>query len=97
MATPPGTATTLRRSQGPVKDFFRPRPTLLISEQPLQEGTDAGLDAVLASSAPHLSGAEHRDLAGAYLGNITWRDACAAVGLDPASLPDTTADLKNPS
>lgn len=67
--------------------------SLLISEQPVEQGADAGLDVVLADSAPHLDGDGHRELAAAYLGNLTWAQACAATGLDPGSLPATTAEL----
>ena len=61
-----------------------------MSETPIAEGTDAGLAAVLDASAPHLSPKGRGELASAYLGNLTWHDACAATGLDLAVLPYTT-------
>ena len=67
--------------------------TLLMSETALEEGTDAGLDAVLADSTPHLDAAERNELHAAYLGNLTWERACDAVGIPPGSLPDTTLDI----
>lgn len=67
--------------------------SLLLTEAPIPEGTDEGLDSVLADSAPHLSDAERRDLHSRYLGNLTWVGACAATGVEFLSLPETTDDL----
>jgi hypothetical protein len=47
---------------------------------------------MIAASAPHLSAAERDELRAAYLGNLTWETACAAVDLPFASLPDATED-----
>jgi hypothetical protein len=52
---------------------------VLISERPLQEGADAHLRQTLAEAAPHLTSAERAELAGAYLGNLTWSAAQDAV------------------
>ena len=68
--------------------------SILISETPLPAGSDAGLDAVLLDSAPHLDAARRAELHRAYLGNVTWTQACQATGLDfNASLPDSTDEL----
>ena len=67
--------------------------SILISEHPIEEGTAPGLEAVLAESAPHLDDGERASLSDAYLGNLTWRDACRAVGIDFDDLPETTADI----
>ena len=67
--------------------------SLLVSEIPVPEGSDAGLDALLPASAPHLDPASRRDLHAHYLGNITWQQACEATGIVFESLPKTTADL----
>ncbi|MGO9750825.1 MAG: hypothetical protein ACLP8S_14245 [Solirubrobacteraceae bacterium] len=55
--------------------------SLLLSEEPLAEGEPEHLDRVLAASTPHLIDAQRDELRAAYLGNLTWRDAGAAVGL----------------
>ena len=67
--------------------------SVLISETEVPEGTAAALDKSLPSAAPHLSDAERSELHDHYLGNITWRTACDATGLDFSLLPDSTADL----
>jgi hypothetical protein len=62
--------------------------TLLLSEEPLEQGSRAELERTLPESAPHLSDAERAELLEAYLGNLTWREARQAVssaGLDPSS------------
>jgi hypothetical protein len=63
--------------------------TLLMSEALIPEGAFASVAASLDDAAPHLAEAEHAELQAAYLGNMTWSDACAAVSIDPKSLPDT--------
>jgi hypothetical protein len=68
--------------------------SLLLSETEIFEGSDAGLDAVLPESAPHLNAAQRGELHGAHLGNVTWRQACEATGLDFNSLPRTTDDIQ---
>ena len=65
--------------------------SLLISETPILEGTDAHMDADLPESAPHLDAAARAQLHAAYLGNLTWQLACDATGLDFSSLPTSTA------
>lgn len=54
--------------------------SLLISEQPLPEGSPEHLQHGLADAAPHLSEDERAELRGAYLGNLTWAQVEAAVG-----------------
>lgn len=67
--------------------------SLLMSEELVPEGTDAALEQVLTASAPHLDAASRAQLHAHYLGNLTWADACATVGLPREVLPNTTADL----
>lgn len=43
-------------------------------------------------SLPHFSPGERRTLMGHYLGCLTWRKVCAAVGVPYESLPDTVPD-----
>jgi hypothetical protein len=65
--------------------------SVVISADQLPE---AGLNTVAASldqAAPYLSDAERGELQAAYLGNITWQQACDAVGVRFDSLPDTVA------
>ena len=61
--------------------------TLLISDTPLAAGTDGAVAAAVAAGAPQLDPTERDDLAAAYLGNLTWDAAAAAVGLRLGSLP----------
>jgi hypothetical protein len=65
---------------------------LVISDEPLPEADDAHLEQALPRAAPHLDAEERAKLRNAYLGNVTWADACAAAGLALDSLPDTAAD-----
>lgn len=67
----------------------RPWGSLLLSEEPLD--ATAVLDR-LELSAPHLTPNERDELRAGYLGNLTWRQACDAVGITFGSLPDTTGD-----
>jgi hypothetical protein len=67
--------------------------SVLISETLEHDGTDSALQAVLPASAPHLAASERQELHAHYLGNITWRQACDATGLDIASLPNSTDEL----
>ena len=67
--------------------------SMLISETPVPEGSDKALDALMPAGAPHLSRADRDELQAHYLGNITWREACDATGLDPAVLPESTDEL----
>jgi hypothetical protein len=66
--------------------------SVLISGAPVAEGSDAELKAVLPQAAPHLAPEERDELLAHYLGNLTWRNACDATGLDPSALPESTAE-----
>jgi hypothetical protein len=55
--------------------------SLLISDESLEQGTRGELQRVLPEGAPHLREADREELLSAYLGNLTWRDACDAVDL----------------
>jgi hypothetical protein len=68
--------------------------SLLMSETPIAAGSDAGLDAVMDDSAPHLTPAERRELHAHCLGNVTWQAACVAVGIEFAALPPTRAPAR---
>jgi hypothetical protein len=67
--------------------------SMLVSEEPVAEGTDAALQSVLPAGAPHLGPEEHDELHAHYLGNLTWREACQATGVDPGIFPKSTAEL----
>jgi hypothetical protein len=67
--------------------------SLLLSETPVAGSSDAELEAILPASAPHLDASERDELHRAYLGNMTWEQACLATGFDYRSLPKTTRDL----
>jgi hypothetical protein len=67
--------------------------SMLLSENHLPEGSVAVLDQTLAESTPHLGTVERDELRTAYLGNLTWREACDAVDVAYELLPDTTHDL----
>lgn len=60
--------------------------TLLLSEQPLAQGADEYLERTLAVAAPHLTDDERAELHAAYLGNMTWEQACEAVGFEYGAL-----------
>jgi hypothetical protein len=62
--------------------------SLLISEHEMPEGSTDALARTLAESAPHLDEEGRDELAHAYLGNLTWQQACGAVGVPFESLPD---------
>lgn len=62
--------------------------TLLISEDLVPDGSFGAVAASLDDAAPHLTDLERAQLQAAYLGNITWREACEAIGADYAALPD---------
>ena len=51
------------------------------------EGSDEVLTKTLADSAPHLTAGDREQLRNAYLGNLTWRSACDAVGLARFRMP----------
>jgi hypothetical protein len=67
--------------------------TLLLSEVLVPEGSDAGLNATLPASAPHLDDSGRDELRAHYLGNLTWQEACQATGVRFESLPRTTGEL----
>lgn len=67
--------------------------TLLLSEQPVVGADPRELAAALDDAAPHLSEPERAELHHAYLGNVTWQQACEAIGTAFDDLPDTTADV----
>jgi hypothetical protein len=60
--------------------------TLLLSDRPLAEATDEALARSLPEGAPHLDDEQRAELREAYLGNLTWEGACAAVGLEASTL-----------
>jgi hypothetical protein len=66
--------------------------SVLISEQRVAGGGAGQLKQSLPESAPHLNEPKRRDLAAAYLGNLTWRAACEAVGISFDLLPETTTE-----
>ena len=65
--------------------------SVLISERPLAEGTDARLEQTLAEAAPHLTPEERAELASAYLGNLTWAAAQDAVAPWLATAPSASS------
>ncbi len=54
--------------------------SVLISDEPLSAGSAEAVAASLPAGAPHLAPDERLEFESAYLGNITWRQACEAVG-----------------
>jgi hypothetical protein len=62
----------------------RPAAVLLVTEDPIEEIDDAALRA----GTPHLTEPARAELPARYLGQVTWRDLCAALDVDFASLPD---------
>ena len=65
---------------------------IVISDRPLAEADDVHLARVLPAAAPHLDDEDRAELRNGYLGNVTWADACDAVGLSFPELPDTVDD-----
>jgi hypothetical protein len=65
--------------------------TLVLSHRPLRDAADEHLERTLPEAAPHLDVLERRELHDGYLGNLTWDQACAAVGIPRDSLPDAEA------
>lgn len=63
---------------------YRRFASILISPRPLPEGSDEHLERGLADAAPHLDAQGRAELHAAYLGNLTWEAAEAAVGLSGA-------------
>jgi hypothetical protein len=62
--------------------------SLLLSDQSLPEAGGEYLARTIAGAAPHLDASRRDELLAAYLGNLTWDRACAAVDL-PAELAVT--------
>jgi hypothetical protein len=67
-------------------------PSLLLCEKLVAGASDAELEAILPESAPHLDASERDELHRAYLGNMTWEQACLATGVEYRSLPETSRD-----
>ena len=65
--------------------------SIVLSQRPLPDVTDEHLEGILPDAAPHLDELERRELHDAYLGNLTWDEACDAVGIPRGSLPDAGA------
>jgi hypothetical protein len=65
--------------------------TVLISDEPIPGGSPDDLVAVLPAAAPHLGAEDLRAMHEAYLGNVTWAQACGAVELPLSALPDGPA------
>lgn len=53
--------------------------TILLSEAPVPGGTVDEVAGSLPAAAPHLDDAGRHELAAAYLGNVRWEDALAAL------------------
>ena len=56
--------------------------SLVLSDEPLADADGEQLARVIAQAAPHLRAAGRDELLAAYLGNLTWDRAAAAVGLE---------------
>jgi hypothetical protein len=55
--------------------------SLVLSDEPLADATDEQLASTLVDAAPHLDAHGGEEMLAAYLGNLTWDRAAAAVGL----------------
>lgn len=53
--------------------------TILVSDQPLEAGQDDQLSRAVEEGAPHLDSRARAELRAAFLGNLTWGEASAAV------------------
>lgn len=53
--------------------------TLLLSDAPVPGGSGDAVAGSLPAAAPHLDDAGRQELADAYLGNVTWQEAAAAL------------------
>ena len=58
-----------------------------------EDGKDPIKDTDFANSLPHYSTQEIAEIKTHYLGAVSWRQACDAVGLDYCDLPDTIRDI----
>ena len=67
--------------------------SMLISDEPLPAGSPEAVAASLPAGAPHLARDERFELESAYLGNITWRQACDAVGHPYELLSESSAAI----
>ena len=56
--------------------------SLVLSDEPLADADGEQLARVVADAAPQLNAAGREELLAAYLGNLTWDRAAAAVGLE---------------
>lgn len=65
--------------------------SLVLSDEPLADATVQQLERTLADAAPHLDAAGRDELLAAYLGNLTWDRATAAVRMpsEPHAAPTT--------
>ena len=61
--------------------------TLVLSQRPMPDAADEHLERSLSEAAPHLDELERRELHDGYLGNLTWGQACDAVGIPMARCP----------
>jgi hypothetical protein len=62
---------------------------LLVTEQPDPDGEWNAVAASLDDAAPHLDDKERAALQRGYLGQLTWADVSATLGVDYEALPDT--------
>ena len=63
--------------------------TLLLSDVPLPGAGLAEIGAQLGDGAPHLDAEQRRAAEAAYLGNLVWPEACAAVDLPESALTES--------
>jgi hypothetical protein len=61
--------------------------SLVLSQRPLPQAANEHLERTLPEAAPHLDERERRELHDAYLGNLTWDEACDAVGIPRGTPP----------
>jgi hypothetical protein len=57
--------------------------SVVLSQKLIDAAGRQAVESSLPDAAPHLDDAERAELLDAYLGNLTWDAACAAVDLDP--------------
>jgi hypothetical protein len=67
--------------------------SLVITERPQAQAAGEAVQETFAAATPHLGREERRELLAGYLGNLTWREACAATGVPFQELPDTAGEL----
>ena len=85
-----GSRTQLVRNLEAARELAKGRTwaTMLISEEPIADGSVEAVAASLDEAAPHLRGVRACAVQHAYLGNVTWKQACDATGCGYDSLPD---------